>query len=133
MQEGIISGLYEDLSRQLLQLKEGLDFIRSSINQGLFQQPVWLDKDLTGEIRAHAQHDLDILYRATNDHLEQLHRACRDCIAHAGITMADELKTISSVGLAITNNLSVTLKKHVEETAQNQRREFEKLIIQVCG
>ncbi|KAG9765471.1 hypothetical protein KCU73_g436, partial [Aureobasidium melanogenum] len=130
-QEGIISGLYEDLSRQLLQLKEGLDFTRSSINQGLSQQPVWLDKDLTGEIRAHAQNDLDILYRATNDHLEQLHRACRDCIAHAGITMADELKTISSVGLAITNNLSVTLKKHVEETAQNQRREFEKLIIQM--
>lgn len=133
MQEGVISGLYEGLSSQLAQLKEELEFTRSSITQRLTHQVPDLDKDLAGEIRAQTQKDLDILYKATNNHLEQLYRESRDCIAHAGMTIADGLKAISAVGLTITNNLSTTLKKHMEETAHSQRREYEKTTIQVSG
>ena len=132
MQEDVISGLHESLSRQLVQLKEGLEFTRSSLTQELSQQVNILDKELARQITAQTQKDLDILYKATNDHLEQLYGASRDCIAHAGITIANELKEISSVGSAMTKTLSNTLKKNMAEASQNERREFERLAIQVC-
>lgn len=132
MQEGVISGLHESLSRQLVQLKEGLEFTRSSLTQELSQQVNILDKELARQITAQTQKDLDILYKATNDHLEQLYGASRDCIAHAGVTIANGLKGISSVGSAMTKTLSNTLKKNMAEASQIERREFERLAIQVC-
>ncbi|KAH0405494.1 hypothetical protein KCU89_g88, partial [Aureobasidium melanogenum] len=117
MQEGVISGLHESLSRQLVQLKEGLEFTRSSLTQELAQQVNILDKELARQITAQTQKDLDILYKATNDHLEQLYGASRDCIAHAGITIANELKEISSVGSAMTKTLSNTLRKNMAEAS----------------
>lgn len=131
-QEGVISGLHESLSRQLVQLKEGLEFTRSSLTQELSQQVNTLDKKLARQITAQTQKDLDVLYKATNDHLEQLYGASRDCIAHAGVTIANELKEISSVGSAMTKTLSNTLKKNMAEASQIERRELERLAIQVC-
>jgi hypothetical protein len=132
-QESIISGLYEALSHQLVQLKEGLEFTRSSISQGLSQQVFNLNKELVGQVRTQTQDNLEILYKATNDQLEQLHKASRDCIAHAGITIAGELKSISSAASAMTKNISNTLKKHLEESDKCQRQKYERSIIQVCG
>lgn len=127
MQESIISGLHESLSRQLAQFKEGLEFTRSSLTQELSQQVNILDKKLARQITAQTLKDLDVLYKATNDHLQQLYRASRDCIAHAGVT-----KGIASVGSAMTKTLSNTLKKNMAEASQIDRRECEILATQVC-
>jgi hypothetical protein len=132
-QEHPDTGLYEDLSRQLTQLREDLEFTRSSITQEISHHVLHLDKEIAGQVKAQTQNDLDILYKATKDHLEQLHQASRDCIAHAGIAIAGELQPIASAGSAITDRISNTVKKHMEETIQCHRQEFEKSTTQVCG
>jgi hypothetical protein len=132
-QEHPNTGLYGDLSRQLTQLREDLEFTRSSITQEISHHALHLDKELAGQVKAQTQNDLDILYKATKDHLEQLHQASRDCIAHAGIAIAGELQPIASAGSAITDRISDTVKKHMEETIQCHRQEFEKSTTQVCG
>jgi 6-pyruvoyl-tetrahydropterin synthase len=133
VQEYSNSSLCEGLSRQLTQLKEELEFTRSSITQGISHHLLNLDKELAGQVKAQTQNDLEILYDATKNHLQQLHQASRDCIAQAGIAIAGELKPIASAGSVITERISNTLKKHMEETVQCNRREFEKSTIQVCG
>ena len=133
VQEHSNSGCYEDMYRQLTQLKEDLEFTRSSITQEISHHVLNLDKELAGQVKAQTQNDLEILYRATKDHLEQLHQASRDCIAHAGFAIAGELQPIASAGSAITDRISNTLKKHMEETVQCHRRELEKSTTQVCG
>jgi hypothetical protein len=133
IQEHPDSGRYEDLYRQLTQLREDLEFTRSSITQEISHHVLDLDKELAGQVKAQTQNDLEILYRATKDHLEQLHQASRDCIAYAGIAIAGELQPIASAGSAITERISNTLKKHMEETVQYYRREIEESTTQVCG
>jgi hypothetical protein len=133
VQEHFNSGRYEDMYRQLTQLKENLEFTRSSITQEISHHVLNLDKELAGQVKAQTQNDLEILYRATKDHLEQLHQASRDCIAYAGIAIAGELQPIASAGSAITERISDTLKQHMEEIVQYHRREIEKSTTQVGG
>ncbi|KAG9968346.1 hypothetical protein KCU78_g24253, partial [Aureobasidium melanogenum] len=105
-QEDILSGFYNHLSGQQVEVGRKLELAISRIRQELSDVSLSDRKEIVEAIESRTQRDLQISYDATIKRLDRVEEQLRDRFARAGLGIVDELKSVQKMGMEVTNKLS---------------------------
>ena len=128
-QEDILSGFYNHLSGQQVEVGRKLELAISRIRQELSDVSLSDRKEIVEAIESRTQRDLQISYDATIKRLDRVEKQLRDRFARAGLGIVDELKSVQKMGMEVTNKLSRKWRENSAQMAQSQMQNVDK----VCG
>ncbi|KAG9674028.1 hypothetical protein KCV03_g10269, partial [Aureobasidium melanogenum] len=125
-QEDVFSRFYNHLSSQQAEVGRKLESTIFRIRQEISDRSLSDQKEIVEAIESRTQRDLQISHDATIKRLNRVEEQLRDRFARAGLGIVDELKSVQTMGMEVTNKLSRKWRENSAEMAQSQMRNVDK-------
>ncbi|KAH0224628.1 hypothetical protein KCV06_g10352, partial [Aureobasidium melanogenum] len=132
-QEDVFSRFYNHLSSQQAEVGRKLESTIFRIRQEISDRSLSDQKEIVEAIESRTQRDLQISHDATIKRLNRVEEQLRDRFARAGLGIVDELKSVQTMGMEVTNKLSRKWRENSAEMAQSQMRNVDKLKSDILG